>query len=236
MKTVNEPVFNLQPNTFDVKGPDGVTYTLRERNGHDESILSRMEDLLNRSNTSKFLSSVLVSPTLTAIQVQQLPIRVKNYLLLEERIHEFGKEITWTHKFTDDASEVDFDENLEIFLGKCHPYPEGKQMTGKLASGKSYKMDFLTGEAEMKVGLEKNQNDLDVNDRFRVRNLHIQDGNGAWHKIERFDVLSAKETKELRKIVEEQDPEFNMVVTLTNPKTQAQDVISFLMVNSFFFP
>lgn len=235
MKNVNDPVFDLNPSTYDILGPDGVTYTLRERNGNDESILGRVEDFKNQTAISKFLAAVIIGPKkFTAIEVQQLPIRVRNYLMLMERCHEYGDKIEWEHTFRDDDSKVAWEEDLTQFFN-CPKYPESKKITGKLSSGKVYQMDFLTGEMDVKLSLEKPLGDITINDRFTQRNFELQDGNGVWRRIERFDMMNSKDMRELRKVVEEQDPEYNFMLTIKNPRTEVKETVSLLFITDFFF-
>lgn len=251
ISNVNPNAFDVSVQTMDVYLPHHETVTIRERNAVDEGILSRIGDFQGNLSIPKFLSAIIVGPrSYTAEEIQAWPVRSKYYLMMKERISQYGSLVTWTHTFKDGDRdlEVQLEEDIAwadgdlkdpnykpTRTGQITAYPKDKpQIEHRTTSGKNIRMEYLTGNGEM-MGLAKPMTDIDSNDRFLFRNIEIQDKNGHWHKVQRLDMLTGRDTRELRKVVEEQDPGFSLTVSVKHPKKDQYEDLSLFGLADFFF-
>ena len=251
ISNVNPEVFDISSNTIDVYLPHHEIVTIRERNGEDEGILSRMEDFQSGIAIPKFLAAIIEGPKkYTAQEIQAWPIRSKYYLMYKERMWQYGPLVNWEQPFEFQGTEfkVPYEENIDWFdrdlakgqevekKGQIIAYPKDKKnITFTTASGKNTRMEFLTGAAEVMLMESKPVGELNINDRFKIRNFELQDKNGVWHKLQMFNMLSAKDMTELRNHLEVADPEFNLNVTVKNPKSQETSQVSLMQLIDFFF-
>lgn len=260
---VNESdMFRIGP-TETVYLPDGFIVTIRERNGDDEDILSKVKDNKDNTAINNFLASIITEPKLTPKQIGEMKIKNKYYLLFRSRMQSLGAKVVFKHTFTGDedkTKEAFFDEDLPnwdwdfskpyidfpfkpenpgYFKYKCKPYPDGTReqdmFESSTTSGKKYRMKYLTGDGETKT-LKKQQNELSINDKLRVRDFQIQMSSGAWQTIERFNMLSSRDMAEIRTKLEEMDSPFDLMVETVNPLTGSQEFISMFLKEDFFFP
>ncbi len=243
--------------------PDGFVVTIRERNGEDEDILSKVKDNKDNTAINNFLASIIVDPKLTPQQIGEMKIKSKYYLLFRSRIQSLGSKVIFKHTFTGDedkTKEAYFEEDLNnwdwdfskpieefplkpedagYFKYKCKPYPkdskEKEVFELTLASGKKCRMKYLTGEGETK-SLGKQMGELTINDKLRVREFELQMNSGNWEKIERFNMMTAKDMAEIRVKLEEMDNQFDLAVETVNPLTNQQEFISMFLKEDFFFP
>lgn len=240
--------------TVEIKLPDGNTVTIREQTGEDEDTLSRLKDSRDGSAVNKFISGLIIDssyPSTTPEAVSKMKSRVRNYILLNSRRFSLGDEITYTHTFAD-ATKQDFDDDLADYLwdyeGKdfplpgedgfdpkyCMPYPDDStHFEFEISSGKKCKMRYLTGEAEMQsLGFKES---VSINSRLIVREFELEN-EGAWTKIERFNMFSSREMSEVRKVLKSQDPEWELLTTVTHPVSGLTEEVSLFVVEDFFFP
>lgn len=237
----------------EVKLPDGSVFVIREQNGADDDVISKVGDNENNTALSKFLSNIIISPKMSWQQVQRMKSACRYYLLLESRVFNFGGEFCFKHKFQD-GTEVEFEEDLstyiidwdnynpEDFTDKpfhCKPYPNKQEGTRlfKTSTGKELQYNYLNGEAE-ELAIKVGKSNIRKNDELRVRELSIVDPKTktGWRKIERFNEFSAKEMIEIRKDIRENDATFDMIVELKNPTNQAIEYMPMIAFPEFFFP
>jgi len=257
-KSINElDMFKSGPTETFIT-PSGQELTIRERNGDDEDILSRVRDNKDGTAVNKFVAAISVNPKLTELEVKQLPVRDKYYTVLKSRIQSLGNILTFPHIFEKgDKTPVSFDVDLSEYLWdfsnpefpkpgdanyfqyRCKPYPKeiatNPEFEFVLSSGKIVKMKYLTGVGESKA-LGKNYNDLTINDRFRLRDFKLKGNSGEWIPMENFKIFTARELTEMRVRVEEFDAPFEMLHDLTSPATGLTETISLIQLESFFFP
>lgn len=262
-------MFRMGP-TEEVHLPSGFKVTIRERNGDDEDILSRVKDNKDGSALNNFLSAIITDPKMTGKQIAELKLKDKYYLLFRSRIQSLGSQMTFKHVFAGDedkTKEVFFEEDLnqydwdfskpyssfpfkpklelgngetdEYFKYRCTPYPDGSREEDgfeiTLPSGVICRMKYLTGEGEQK-SLKKSMNDLTINDKLRVRDFELKMDNGKWQRIERYNMLSAKDMMVIRTELDKRDEQFDMLVETVNPLTGQPEYISMFLKEEFFFP
>lgn len=247
----------------DIILPSGMPVTIRERNGDDEDILSKLRDNKSSAAMHKFLAAIIVNPVLTFEDIAKMRIKDKYYLMFKSRIQSLGDEITFNHTFTDgeDKSKlITLDENLskydwdfsrtfeeypfkpdhpEYFKHRCTPYPKGKMdedtFEFELLSKKKCRMEYLNGLGEAK-SLKKDTGDLTINERLIIRNFEVQLDNGNWQKVERFSMFTAREMQQIRTELDRMDQSFDLVVEHVNPLTGQVELISLFLKEDFFFP
>lgn len=256
-KVINEmDMFRMGP-TITFMSPSGHEFTIRERNGEDEDILSKQKDTKDGSSINKFLSAIIVNPKLSDQDIQSLPSKDKYYILFKSRIQSLGDKVHLNYTFQKEQYPVPFEIDLneydwdfanpnfpkegdqDYFKYRCSPYPaeirESPQFILELSSGKKIRMYYLTGVGEAKT-LGKTEGDLTINDRLRIRGFEVQGNSGEWIKMERFNMFTSREMAEMRTKLFEKDTPFDLIAELTNPKTGAVEAISLFQTEDFFFP
>jgi hypothetical protein len=241
-------------NSMEVKLPDGNMVSIREQTGEDEDVLSRVRDAQDGTAMNNFLSNLIIDSSYkstTPKDILMMKSRVRNYILLSSRIFSLGSELDFTHTFSDGDS-VDFTENLDDYLfdyeaedfplpGEpnyngllCCPYPEGDPtcFESELGSEKIVRMEYLTGLSEKKA-LELGQ-DTSINSKLTIRNFELK-VDDRWQSIQRFNMFTSKDMREIRKLLLRNDPEFELVIKLTSPQGLREEV-SLFTIPDFFFP
>lgn len=253
ISNVNPAQFEASTITHEVILPSRRKVTIRERNGEDEESLSNVGDFTNGTAVPKFLARLT---GLSYEEIQKWPIRDKYYLLLKERILSIGSILTFVHRFSD-GSEQAFDEDLSGYdwdyskpfpkegeinykPGRALPYPEYSKpdsfkFEGRTASGKNYRMLYLTGEKEIST-LGIDQSTLNSNKQFTLREFEVQLDNGLWVRMERFSSFTARDMAEFRNSVQANDQDFNLSVIVKHPKSGLVEETSLMTETDFFLP
>ena len=232
--------------------PDGKEYTIREQNGHDEDIISNVQDSKDNTSISKFIASVIVNPILTWQYIQEnMGVATKYYICFKSRILTHGSTLIFKHKFLD-GTMVEYEEDLSSWdnnLSKPIPqdakegsivlYPNGAELTRNLTtpSGKKVVYSILTSEGESQT-IGTPQESRSINDEFRCRGLKQILGEREI-TIQNFRDFTASDMRFLRKDLEANDINFTLTVPLVNPNPKAEvhiENISLFTVKEFFFP
>ena len=238
--------------------PGGFKITIREINGDDEDKLSKLSDSKDGSAMHKFLAGIIIGNSVTPDKkvteedIAGWRVRDKYYALYWAVRHSHGDKVTFRHIF-EDGTECGFDEDLKKFdwdftkgtppkLGEkgydskiIQPYPESEFVTGTTSSGKEYRFRYLTGIDELNT-LGKNPDELSINEKLRIRGFEAKGAGGTWLALQNFASFSARDMKEIRATLEKEDPEFNLNVQVTHPKTGRKEVASLFSNPDFFFP
>lgn len=235
--------------------PSGYSVTIREQNGEDDDIISRMKDVGDNSALNKFLSGIITNCELsngrvTANDILKWKNKDKYYVLFKSRLFSIGNEITFDHECTSCGKKTSYEESLTQydrdfskgeegktdFTFQVTPYPKGMETTAELtlSSGKVIKIDYLNGLGEKKL-LEFNKEEISKNTELLVRNIQWLNGE-KFQKLENFRVLSTKDMSEIRKHLLTNDTQFEAVSELKCPFCNNKDHISLLTQPDFFFP
>lgn len=240
--------------------PSNSLVTVREINGDDEDALTRIKNSKNGSAISKFLARIVVGISgyngpITDLIISQWKSRDIYYTLYKARIHSMGYKVNFQYTFDGDKDVIDFEENLNIYdwdfsagapprLGErdyneltIQPYPEvgNPYMEGKTASGKEYRMKYLTGELELTT-LGQDVDNFTINEKLRLREFEVKMSDGTWIMMENFAPFSHMDMKEFRNKVDKFDPAFELKTTLTHPRKPLSEKISLFTLSDFFFP
>ena len=249
------------------KSPSGYYFTIREQNGDDEDIISRMKDAKDGSSVNKFIAAIVVdndytdNSRLTESQVESLKLNDKYYILLKSRILSLGTDLSYTHKCGNQHCEkendyeeclTNFDQNLELTDYntesiddpykdiRVKPYKHGKEEFREftLYSGKRVRYKYLDGKGEKRI-INLNKDNITINQPLLSRDLSLlreDGGSDQWVKIQRFDVFTSREMKEIRKDVMENDKQFTIDSEVICPHCNNKEVISLILLPDFFFP
>lgn len=244
-------------NILKFKIPSGLEVTIREQNGDDDDVISRLKNNNDGTSINKFIASI-------CLEVEGLPgkpshndilkwkNRDKYYVLLKSRIFSLGETLTYNYKCInpDCGKESTFEEDLRLydrdfskpleetnngFKYQVQPYlTSSPTVEIDLTSGKKVRYKYLNGLSEKKL-LEINKDEISKNTELLVRDMEWFNG-GQWHKLQRFDVFSSKDMMEIRSHITKYDMPFDAVSDCKCPYCQKVANISLLAQPSFFFP
>lgn len=242
--------------TKEVLMPGGFTIRIREINGNDEDILSRLGDSQNGTALHKFLASVIVGSSLdrkvTEDDVASWRVRDKYYALYQVRRHSLGDTLTFEYRFQDDKV-FGFDYNLAEFdydfrqgpppkKGEpgydpriIQPYPEEEHYEGTTSKGQKFRFKYLTGLDEL-AALTRDQANMGINEKLKARHFEVLLPNGTWTKVENFAAFPTRIMSEFRTAVDKYDPDFLLNIELVHPEKRIKETASLFMVADFFFP
>lgn len=242
----------FSPNTETFKLPDGRMVTIRERNGEDEDILSKVKNNEDGTAFDKYLYNIIEdldgNGKATRAQIGSLKNRSKYYILYKSRIQSLGDTVEFEHTF-ENGDKVSFEEDLKIFdfdwekqpleereEYQIEPYKEkGDSFSFTLSSGVTCKMDYLTSDMEAST-LARDISQLSINEKLRIRNFRIADKGGDFFQVENFKMFPSRVMQEIRKYLKEYDSEFTLMTTLKHPSKPIREEVSLFMYPDFFFP
>lgn len=234
--------------------PDSTKVEIRENNGEDEGILSKLADALAGTSISNYLSSIITNDftvpdsehKLTPADITAWKVNKKTYTLLAARAFSLGNKFLFSHTCGNpqcqhtDTFEEDLTPHLEPYsdsnkLG-VSLYPLGQKDTEEftLSSGKVCRIDILTGIGE-NVALAIDRNNYNRNHGLLIRNLQLKHGT-EWEKVFQFGMFSSPEMVQLRNKVAELDPIWDPATHITCPKCNNVSVVPLLEEPAFFYP
>jgi hypothetical protein len=243
--------------------PHGPYVTIREQNGEDDDILSKVANNTDNTSLTKFLSRVIIDPVLTPDEIALWPVASKYYALLKSRIFSMGSLLEFKYTFDnpktkkpveltleEDLSNYDADlesmmnmtsqeiEDLGLSPYQIRPYPlRGKLNTETtLSTGRRVAMDIMNSEGETK-SLQVNRDELTINDELRFRNFRVKPANSEeWVVVENFREFTSREMQEIRKWASGLEVRFEMPMRIENPFTKEVNMIPLIALPDFFFP
>lgn len=244
--------------TLTFRLPSGFDVTIREQNGNDDDILSKVSNLKDGSSMGKFLSAIIIEPKLSMETINNWKARDKYYAIFKSRVFSLGESVTFKHKCsnTNCGKETDWEEDLTQFDNdfmveplkpedegykepnkyQIQKYPNGDLPTHEinLSSGKKVRFTYKNGESERKL-LDIKENDISKNTELLIRNLEFFD-NLKWQKVQHFGLFNPKDMVEIRNNVKLFDSDWDAVAELNCPHCHNTDLISLVTQPTFFFP
>lgn len=235
--------------------PSGKVVTIRESNGEDDGILSKVKDASDNTNILNYLSSIIVEDH--DLKTKPKPSDIldwlsndKWYLLLKQRIINLGPEFVVINtcgnpkcktktEYVEDLSEMDGDLSQKDYKAKgiqVYPYAYGQKKTLEYTTSRknAFQFDLLTGLLERKLN-DVPDSDRDLNQVLLARNIKLFSG-GKWIPLFDFRRFPSKEMNELRGYVIKQDKVFEPRVTFECPKCNLQQEAIIFNINVFFYP
>lgn len=243
--------------TTSFKIPSGLEVTIREQDGGDDDIISKVKDATDGSAINKFVSGITLNHSGTpnngkpsANDVLKWKLRDKYYLMYKSRIFSLGSEILYTHecsnkecrkknKYEEDLSiyDNDFDKPSEDgFQYKVIPYVDGDKTQAEFStqSGLQIRYKYLNGLAEKKL-LGYNQDEISKNTELTIRDIEwFKDE--KWQPLQNFKGVPARDMKDIRIHVNKNDSPFEAISECICPYCKTVDKISLLSLPDFFFP
>jgi len=243
--------------------PSRFEVVIREQNGDDDSILSNITLMKSSTQINAFIRAIVVwaengsNPDQSYNEADILRMRLgdKYAIVLRSRIFSLGPILKFPYKWEDKELDIHYEEELTKFLwdyaNKVYPkkgdldynddripsYPAphtDEYVQLQLTSGKKLRFKYLNGVGE-KYLLDLIEFEQNINSRLIARELDLFD-NGVWVKVISFKPFKALEMMELRRIVEEMDPQFNGIINIENPRTGESQGISMIGLPDFFYP
>lgn len=250
-------------NTF--VAPSGISYTIREQNGQDEEVLTNVGAANRFMNINNFLQGIIVESSVkpgkyTMDEILNIPLLDRQCILIQSRIFSLGNTLEFTYdwqgkdgKARKEEYELELSDYLldyskrdsiteEELLAKPDAipfYPTPIQdlnalLTFTLASGKNIRFHILNGHSELYI-MTLDQNNATRNTDLFARGLELQ-VEGKWEKVSNFSLFSTKDMRELRKLVNANDPQANLNTDVEDPVTGVKDLVNIMGVPTFFFP
>lgn len=237
-----------------VTGPSGVVFTVREQNGADDELLSKLHagsgnelDILNQ-----FLAGIIVSidevTPVTTDMILNLRLRDKYAILIQARILSLGGTMKFEYQWDKDKPPTEYSEELGIFVWDySKPFPEvnssdysyqrippyiSKEPLELKTDRGHYKFDYLDGHGEEILFKEAVST---INSPLVARNMEIETKAG-FAKVVNFAEISSRELSKIRAFVEKNDQIPVAEVTIENPFTAAKEIVPLLAIRDFFFP
>lgn len=246
-------LFTGEEHTFTL--PSGKVITIRESNGEDDGILSRMKSGSEGAHVYNYLASIIIEDHSTktkpvASDIQEWLVNDKYYLLFKQRIVNLGQELIIAHtcenetckkrnEYTEDLSEMDGDLSQKDYKPNEKQIPKyigGDSKTIEFTSSRKTRFQFelLTGALEQK-DLDTPDDARDINNPLLSRNVKIFE-QGKWLQIFDFRRFPSKEMNEVRNFILKNDRTFNPVVSFTCPKCRTPYQATLFNMPVFFFP
>lgn len=249
--------------THEIFLPSGRLVTIRETNGNDDEILSKLSDA-SGDGVINFLANIVLKDSYLGDKPQVSHIldwhaSDKYYLLFKQRLINRGSELEFKHECQnpkcpsnqphfDSAKVTTYQQDLNLFDGDLknpefkphenqpHVYPHGKnkEVEFVISSQKKFKISILTSILE-KVQLEQPVETITKNTVLTARNLQVW-SNQQWVPIKYFGPFSSKELSEVRKQVMLIDPLFDPVVSFNCQYCGQSYRVPLLGIPVFFWP
>lgn len=252
--------FRPQETTFTL--PSGNTCTIRETNGEDEAIMSRVKGGNDQTSFAEFLTNIITSynggPKPRLFDVMNWKVNDFWYAILKSRIHSLGNEVNFKIKCNGPDCKrqepISFDEDLNNYdwdLSKPAPLPgeldyskvrifpyntKEKYHTFTLSSGIECRFKYKTFDIENK-GLAVPQSKLDVNSGIVIREFEVRNekAEGGWMRTTNFRHISSRDMAIIRNEVAK-DAEWVASIDAKCPDCGYKHSAIIFTLTDFFFP
>lgn len=243
--------------------PDGHWVEIREQNGDDDDILSNPVLAQNAHHLNVFVAGIVVNSDLTPNgklqpkDVMNMKIRSKYAILFKSRIFSLGDKCEFEYDWgKDNGGIATYEDDLNRYLWdyskpdtfphspldegydkyRIVPYLNGQAavVQEELTSGKVIRYEYINGHSERFL-LELKPEASTKNAELLARNLEEKVKN-EWVKVESFRYFSPKDMQEIRESVKINDPNFNPMMDIENPKTGRVIEFPIIAASDFFYP
>jgi hypothetical protein len=255
-----EGLSKLHGNVLPILLPSGDECVIREQNGEDDAVLTRVKDTINGVSLANFIAGILVYHSaypdiiVTGKHIMAMKSRDKYYILVSSRVFSLGKDITFEFRWPDLKIPTPYTEDLTIFIpemGKplpnpgdddfseyaLTPYPENiPYHIFSISTGKTLRFKYTDGESE-KYLMDLSEEIKSKNSELLARGLALKMESGEWVNIENFKRFNSREMAEIRGEVEKFDPQINLYTEIAHPDDPQKKVeYSITTTTAFFFP
>ena len=240
--------------------PSGHHVTIRQQNGEDDDILTKGSSVMDGSATSNFIRAIVVqsdyskSPTITPEDIINMKLCDKYFIMVASRIFSLGANLIFDYdwgqgkisKYVEDLNQYLWDYNdsenfpeigaPEYFKYRIRPHkhPKDKFREIKLTSGKEVSYHFSNSKSEAYVMNLVTENQF-KNQELLARGLTLKE-DGTYINVKGFKKFTAFDMMEIRKDIEDNDPNLEIMSDVENPNTGEMVPLPILGTPDFFFP
>lgn len=223
----------------------GREVVIRETNGEDDGILSRLKDASDGTNVHNFLAGIIEEDKSlggkkpTAADIMDWLVNDKYYLLFKQRLINQGPEFLFRNKCQNCKKENEFVEDLKVIDEEAkekykYPFKDKKEIEITTSRGHRIRIHLLDGFAE-KEGLSVQSNETNnQNTSLIARHIELYDNN-QWIRIFDFKRFPSKEMSEIRGFIKKNDTQFDPIVTFTCSCGREYSA-PLLFIPVFFYP
>lgn len=242
--------------------PTGRVITLRETNGDDDELLSRLKDAKSGDSVFNFLANItnmdsIVKKKPLVSDLMGWPVSDRYYALFKQRVINQGPLLKFdficqtpdcpTQRDGEKAQEFEYDLNefdgdlsnseyKPSLITQVKKYPLGstKQIEFETSSKKKLRYKILDGILEKKT-LDEPADNRHKNSHLYLRELEIFSG-GSWILLTHFKMFPSREMSEIRRHVDDHDPFFQPSVKFTCPTCKTPYSIPLFDIPVFYWP
>lgn len=236
--------------------PSGKQVTIRETNGEDDDIISRVADASDGSNILNFLASIIMTDhnlgrKPVVAEIAEYKANDKYYLVFKQRLMNHGPELEFeytcqnpkckkTHKYEEDLRELDGDlsdpEYKPKHIASVKKYPQGDKAEIEFitSSGKTIRYKILNSLLEKKQ-LDMPQNNLSKNTMLLAREIELFIKQ-EWVLQTYFGAFTSREMGEIRKHVTINDDAFDPHTEFECYHCKQPYSLPILSLPAFYYP
>jgi hypothetical protein len=244
----------MKPSTF--TGPSGKIFELREQNGEDDDLLSKMG--LNNGKEiiiiNQFLAGVILSidgaKPVTPEMVKHLLLRDKYAAFIHSRIFSLGDKLRFEYSFDSTKPPAEYEEDLTQYIWdyskefpandselynpqRIRPYNNQEGLIEVITDHNTYRLDYIDGNGEDYLfKLEVHV----INAELTARNLKVKTQEDKFELVKNYKEISSRELAYIRKAVKELDPVPQVNISIEHPTTGEAIEMPLLAIRDFSFP
>lgn len=239
----NESLIYMGDST-DVELLSGKKVKIRETNGDDDAILSKIKDASDGSNINNFLANIIemdydLARKPLSTDILDWLVNDKYYLLFKQRMINQGKDFLFTNECKQCKAKNEFTEDLGVLdelANRDYKYKLGKEKIAEftISSGQKLRIHLLDGYLE-KEGLDKVEGETNQNTSLTNRHIEIFEA-GSWVRLFSFGRFKSKVMGEIRGFVKRHDTQFEPIVHFPCPKCETAYSVPLMYIPVFFYP
>lgn len=236
--------------------PSGFKVAIREQNGDDDAVLSNVALSKEATSVNAFIQGIIIGSSLKEglleeADILKMRLRDKYFTLIQSRIFSNGSILNFQYEWVQGAPPVDYEEDLsqfvwdyelpfptknskDYFSGRIQPYPKAVEYPTLIVGEKKIKINYLDGEGELYL-LRLPDHRSSINSKLIARNIQME-VKGEWMPIESFAIFSSREMSRIRTWVDEVDPNFDGLISITDPSMGTSKLLPLISLPDFFFP
>jgi len=246
--------------------PSGLKVSVRETNGEDDEVISRLAKLEDGTSLSEYLTGVIQAGPdgrrMSLEEVGQLKLRDRQFILLVVRILSLGKTLKFKHEcqspscirkreagtyqefiWEDDLTQFIQDLSKPVEVGKnginrhcVEPYPDGNQQI----------FEFILSDNETKIKFKALTGDLenkgptseeDLNQNSPLYQRELEIfDDGKYVRPSTFRGIPSRKMAEIRNIITKHDGYWQPITEIKCPHCKTIKKANVLSITDFFFP
>lgn len=233
--------------------PSGKIVDIRENNGGDDELLSKISSAKNGENINIFLSGIIEKD----YELEKKPLagdvagylnKDRYYLMFKQRLINYGNILKYKYKGDRDEQEYEYEEDLTTLDGnlgdseykpksgeQISKYPFGNQRVIEFTTSKKKKFRFHVVDGIMEYQATKaDMDDYTKNTPLYERQIE-EFVDGKWQRVFHFKHCSSREVAEVRTFVEKCDEQFQPIISFKSKEGNFYQIPLF-SIPTFFYP